>query len=169
MVNATFSRRAVGAGILFLAMALLVSVNLDQRLARQRGQLVDLEMLVVEQGGFVPASVRVRAGEPVHFRLHGGDVAHAVAFGPGVGVESGVIAPGERRTVTLTFEQPGVYTYYCNLWCSREHWRMRGVIEVVDEAGQLPPAPPDLVIAALATEGVDLDSGHGAAHAPAVP
>ena len=155
--------------MLFLAIALLVSVNLDQRLARQRGQIVDVAMFVAEQGGFAPASVRVRAGEPVHFRLHSGDVAHDVAFGPGAGVESGVIAPGERRTVTLTFVQPGVYTYYCNLWCSKEHWRMRGVIEVVDEAGQLPPAPPDLVIAALATEGVDLDSGHGAAHAPAVP
>ena len=169
MVNADFSRRAVGAGMLFLVMALVASFNLDQRLARQRGQIVDVEMFVAEQGGFAPASVRVRAGEPVHFRLHGGDVAHAVAFGPGVGVESGVIAPGERRTVTLTFAQPGVYTYYCNLWCSKEHWRMRGVIEVVDDAGQIPPAAPDPVIAALAAEGVDLDAAHGADHAQPAP
>ncbi len=165
MFTADFSRRVVGAGMLFLAVAIVVSFNLDQRLTRQRGQIVDIEMLVAEQGGFAPAGVRVRAGEPVRFRLHGGDVAHAVAFGPGLGVETGVIAPGERHEVTLTFDRPGVYTYYCNLWCSKEHWRMRGVIEVVDDAGRIPPAPPDPVIAALAAEGVDLDGAHGAAHA----
>ena len=39
-------------------MALVVSVNLDQRLTRQRGQIVDVEMFVAEQGGPVPGGLQ---------------------------------------------------------------------------------------------------------------
>ncbi len=173
MSHVRIPRRVAGAGVVFLAIALLTSLSLDQRLARQRGHIVDIDMVVAEQGGFAPASLRVRTGEKVTLRFHAGDVAHAVALGPGLDIDLGVIAPGESGEVSLTFAQPGVYTYYCNLWCSREHWRMRGIIEVADDTGKIPPAPPDPYIAALAAEGVELDSAHDAAHAasnlPAAP
>jgi mono/diheme cytochrome c family protein len=122
-------------------------------------------MSIAEQGGFAPASLRIQTGQTVRVRFHAGDVAHAVAIGPGLGVDLGVIAPGETKAVMLTFDRPGVYTFYCNLWCSPEHWRMRGVIDVVASDGSVPPAANDPVIAALTAAGIDIDSGHGAQQA----
>ena len=45
------------------------------------------------------------------------------------------VNPGEISEVTLTFDRPGKYTFYCTRWCSINHWRMRGVIEVTDAPG----------------------------------
>lgn len=162
-----FSSKLIRAGLIFLLLALLVSLNLGQRAERRRGQTVDIDMAIAEQGGFTPAALRIRAGEPVTLRFHGGDVAHAIAIGPGLGLDLGVIAPGETREITTSFAEPGVYTFYCNLWCSPEHWRMRGVIDVVDAGGSIPPAASDPVIAALIAAGIDIDAAHQAGHAGA--
>lgn len=139
-------------------MALFVSLNLGQRMDRQRNRHIMLDMAVAEQGGFSPASVRVQAGELATLDFYAGDVAHAVAIGPGMGVDLGTIPPGEHRSITVRFERPGVYTFYCNLWCSKEHWRMRGTIEVVDEDGGVAPAPVDPVIARLVAARFDIDA-----------
>ena len=37
--------------------------------------------------------------------------------------------PGKVTDVTLTFDKPGTYTFYCTRWCGVNHWRMRGVVE----------------------------------------
>lgn len=129
---------------------------------RQRAQLIDIAMSTAEQGGFTPASLSVRAGQTLRLRFHASDVAHAVAIGPGLGLDLGVITPGETKEITLTIDQPGVYTFYCNLWCSPEHWRMRGVIDVFAADGSLPPARNDPVIDALTAAGIDIDGVHGA-------
>jgi plastocyanin/mono/diheme cytochrome c family protein len=146
---------------LFLVMALLVSLNLGERTARRQAHTIDIAMSTAEQGGFTPASLRIQVGQTVRLRFHSSDVAHAVAIGPGLDIDLGVIAPGETKEVTLTIERPGVYTFYCNLWCSPEHWRMRGVIDVFAADGSLPPANSDPVIAALTAAGIDIDGAHG--------
>ena len=156
-----FLRPLTLAGGLFLVMALLVSHNLGERAARRQGQTIDIAMSTAEQGGFTPASLRVQAGQTLRIRFHASDVAHAVAIGPGLGLDLGVIAPGETKEVTLTIDRPGVYTFYCNLWCSPEHWRMRGVIDVFAADGSLPPASNDPVIDALTATGIDIDGVHG--------
>ncbi|HHW85305.1 MAG TPA: c-type cytochrome, partial [Chloroflexi bacterium] len=150
---------------LFLVMALLVSLNLGERTARRQVHVIDIAMSTAEQGGFTPARLRIQAGQTVRFRFHSSDVAHAVAIGPGLGLDLGVIAPGETKEVTLSIDRPGVYTFYCNLWCSPEHWRMRGVIDVFNADGALPPANNDPVIDALTAAGIDIDSAHGAQQA----
>jgi len=159
-----FSSKLTRAGLIFLLLALLVSLNLGQRMEHRRSQIVDIDMAIAEQGGFTPAALRVRAGEPVTLRFHGGDVAHAIAIGPGLDLDLGVIAPDETREITTIFAEPGAYTFYCNLWCSPEHWRMRGVIDVVDASGHVPPAAADPVIAGLTAAGMDIDAAHQAGH-----
>lgn len=147
---------------LFLVMALLVSLNLGERTARRQAHTIDIVMSTAEQGGFTPASLRIQAGQTVRLRFHSSDVAHAVAIGPGLGFDLGVIAPGQTKEVTLTIDRPGVYTFYCNLWCSPEHWRMRGVIDVFAADGSLAPPNSDPVIAALTAANIDIDSAYGA-------
>lgn len=129
-------------------------------------QIVDVTMRVPQEGGFAPAAITVQTGKPITLRFSALDVTHGVAIGPGLGVDLGHIDPGRVKEITLTFEQPGTYTYYCNAWCSPDHWRMRGTIQVIDPArpAYVPPASPDPVIEALVAEGVDLDSQHGDGH-----
>ncbi len=104
--------------------------------------------------------ITVKTGEPVTLRFSALDVTHGLAIGPGLGVDLGHVDPGQVKEITLTFDQPGTYTYYCNAWCSPDHWRMRGTIQVIDPANPnyVPPAQPDPVIAALIAEGVDIDA-----------
>ena len=130
------------------------------RLALAPTQVVDIRAAVPEAGGFQPDSVRVAVGQPVTLRFASLDVTHGVAIGPGLGVDLGHVDPGQVKEITLTFDRPGTYTYYCNSWCSPNHWRMRGVIQVYDPAHpEAQPTPQtDPVIAALLAEGVDIDA-----------
>lgn len=168
-------REAVALGVMLLILVGLPAITLGYqyvlrpRLASTR--VIDINAAAPEAGGFAPDTIQVEAGETVTLRFAALDVTHGVALGPGLGVGLGDIDPGQVKEVTLAFEQPGVYTFYCNTWCSPNHWRMRGVIEVRDPANPaaLPTPQRDPVIEALATEGVDIDANvhqEGSDHAP---
>lgn len=120
---------------------------------------IQVTAAVPEAGGFQPASFRVAKGETVTLRFTSVDVTHGVAIGPGLGVDIGDIAPGETRDVTLTFNEAGTYTFYCNNWCSPDHWRMRGILDIYDPSDPnfIPTPWHDPVIAALIEEGVNID------------
>jgi plastocyanin/mono/diheme cytochrome c family protein len=132
---------------------------------------IDIRASVPESGGFQPASFTVDAGETVILRFTSSDVTHGIAIGPGLDVDLGHVDPGQTKEATLTFDHPGTYTFYCNSWCSLNHWRMRGVVEVRDPANPNAVRTPqvDPVIATLAAEGVDIDKQHNNPDSPAEP
>lgn len=132
------------------------------RPATSPNRVIDVAAQVPEQAGFSPDAIRVAVGETVTLRFASMDVTHGVAIGPGLGVDLGPIDPGQMKEVTLSFDRPGIYTYYCTTWCSPEHWRMRGTIQVSDPANPeaFPSAAPDPVIEALISEGIDIDAVH---------
>lgn len=119
-----------------------------------------------------PGDLTAVAGEPLRLRLTSDDVVHSFAVGHGAGMPAGVAAvdilPGEISEVTLTFDRPGKYTYYCTRWCSVNHWRMRGVIEVSasaapaagDQSGSPAPAAeaPTPAAPLYLQLGLDLDA-----------
>ncbi|MFQ6014398.1 MAG: c-type cytochrome [Anaerolineae bacterium] len=94
-------------------------------------QLIDLTAQVPEVGGWRPEVVTVRVGEPVRLRVTSRDVIHGFAIGK-LGIEAGMIRPGETKVVEFIPERAGRFTFYCNVWCSPYHYRMRGVLEVID-------------------------------------
>jgi heme/copper-type cytochrome/quinol oxidase subunit 2 len=106
----------------------------------QHKQGTVLHARMAETGGWTPENLSVVVGEPLHLRLTSDDVTHGFAVGqmdrPGVDV-----IPGEMTDVTLVFDKPGKYTFYCTRWCSVNHWRMRGTIEVTDPHTEAEPAP----------------------------
>jgi len=132
------------------------------RPATSLNRVIDVAAQVPEQAGFSPDAIRVAVGETVTLRFASMDVTHGIAIGPGLGVDLGPIDPGQVKEVTLNFDHPGIYTYYCTTWCSPDHWRMRGTIQVSDPAKPeaLPPAAPDPVIEALISQGIDIDAVH---------
>lgn len=129
-------------------------------------RVIDIDAYVPEDGGFAPGAITVTMGEPVTLRFAAMDVTHGIAIGPGLDVDLGHVDPGQVKEITLTFDHPGTYTYYCNAWCSPDHWRMRGTIQVIDPNNPafVPPPQSDPVIEALIAEGVDIDAQHEAEH-----
>jgi mono/diheme cytochrome c family protein len=73
------------------------------------------------------------------------------------------IEPGKVTDVTLTFDKPGIYTFFCTRWCGLNHWRMRGTIEVNGPGAESESAP---TIPLYVTLGIDIDAPH---EAPIVP
>jgi hypothetical protein len=71
-------------------------------------------------------------------------VLHGLSI-PGLGVNIGEIYPGKVVEVEIMPRHPGRYAFACIRWCSVDHWRMRGVIEVEGPAAEaLPTEPPPL-------------------------
>ena len=117
---------------------------------------------VAENGGWNPEVLQAKVGEPLVLHLTSDDVTHGFAVG-GMPMQSVDVLPGKVTDVTLSFDKPGTYTYYCTRWCGINHWRMRGTIEVTgpgfDSAVSIPPP-------LYVTLGLDLDAPH---NSPLVP
>ncbi len=146
-----------------IAIVMLVGGFAWLNAPRPRVRTIDLHGMVAEAGGWSPASFTVGVGDLVQIRLRSGDVLHGFAIGqtdfPAVDVY-----PGRTIEMTVRFDRPGKYVYYCTKWCGLSHWRMRGTIEVV-------PTGPDQKPAASAPPlymrlGLDLDAPHPAAVTP---
>ena len=117
---------------------------------------ITLHARMPETGGWIPDNLTVAANQPLDLRLTSDDVQHGFAIGqsdqPAVDVNPGVITD-----LTLTFDQPGTYTYYCTRWCGVNHWRMRGTITVTGESEEQVVTPPLYV-----KLGLDIDANHEA-------
>jgi len=113
---------------------------------------IDLHARMPENGGWSVTTLRARVGEPIHLHITSDDVVHGFAIGqsdrPALEIE-----PGVYVDATLTFDQPGQYTFYCTRWCGPNHWRMRGTIEI---SGEEPAARPQ-ALALYLQSGIDID------------
>ena len=128
-------------------------------------KVIDLVARAPEAGGWLPEVITVNKGDTVRLRITGHDVVHGFAIGR-LGIDVGPIIPGDVTTVEFVADEVGRFTYYCNVWCSPYHYRMRGTLEVVD------PAAPDAPLAAEegpSFAGLDIDSPHEAEFYPASP
>lgn len=157
------AKREWAALLILGGLILLATLAVGYGWQRQ-GQTILVAASMPEAGGWKPGDIQALAGQPLHLRLTSRDVTHGFAVGkmnlPAVDIE-----PGEVSEVTLTFDEPGKYTYYCTRWCGPNHWRMRGTIEVLGN-GNSPvsqvPGPPLYV-----ELGLDIDAPHPAAVTPA--
>lgn len=125
----------------------------------QRTPLIHVSM--AEEGGWTPNTLKAKVGRPLELHLTSDDVMHGFAVGQ-IEMEPVDVAPGKVTDVTLTFDKPGIYTFFCTRWCGLNHWRMRGTIEVSGAVSDVPtPAVPLYV-----TLGIDIDAPH---ESPEVP
>lgn len=112
---------------------------------------------IAESGGWSPDVIQAKVGEPLHLKFTSDDVMHGFAVGQ-MDLTPVDIEPGKVSETTLTFDKPGIYTFFCTRWCGLNHWRMRGTIEVTGETDSSAPASPPLYV----TLGLNLDAPHPA-------
>lgn len=139
--------------VLVLVLGLSSMAFASRWLNRSRG--IDVHARMPEFGGWSPDVLNVDVGEPLILRMISDDVVHGFAVGQSSQPPIDVM-PGKVAEVSLTFDNPGTYTFYCTRWCGPNHWRMRGTIEV-NGALEIPgTTDPPLYL----TLGIDLDSPH---------
>ena len=148
----------------WLARALLINLILGLLLAifiaNQLDRSVEVRAVMPEKGGFLPDSLTTEVGVPLELNLISGDVMHGFAVGQ-TGWPAVDVLPGQMTEVTLTFDEPGTYTYYCTRWCGANHWRMRGTIEVTGDALTEETAVTQPVSTLLYVElNLDIDAPH---------
>ena len=149
----------IARGIVVLGLAVVISIPVIKTVHGSDAIVVHARM--AENGGWAPENMTIAVGEPLHLRLTSDDVSHGFAVGQ-LGQPAVEIKPGEMTDITLVFSKPGKYTFYCTRWCSLNHWRMRGTIEVTDPQAPAEPASPPLYV----TLGLDIDAVHKAAVTP---
>lgn len=106
--------RAVGLMALALSVAFLSAGCQGQSGASQS------VTIVLEDLRFTPNRIDAKVGVPLTVRLtNRGTERHDLNFEslhmPGLGGVESILDPGETRTVTLTFDQPGTHTFICTL------------------------------------------------------
>ena len=116
---------------------------------------------IAENGGWSPGVIHATVGKPLHLQLTSDDVVHGFAVGQ-MDMQSVDVLPGKVTDITLTFDKPGIYTFFCTRWCGLNHWRMRGTIEISGSNADPEPASPPLYVSL----GLDIDAPH---NAPATP
>jgi plastocyanin/cytochrome c553 len=151
------SRLLIVAGVL-----IVLTVPFIVRYFSGQG-VIEIHARLAESGGWSPSAIQAQVGVPLHLRLTSDDVMHSFAIGQSDMLPMD-IAPGKMTDLTLTFDKPGTYIYYCTRWCGANHWRMRGTIEVTGGETDVPqPEPSPLHV----TLNLDIDAPHPAAVIPA--
>lgn len=116
---------------------------------------------MAEDGGWNPNIIQAEVGKPLHIKITSDDVVHGFAVGQ-MEMQSVDILPGKVTDITLNFDKPGIYTFFCTRWCGLNHWRMRGTIEV--SGSPLDPEPATVPL--YLSLDLNLDAPHDA---PVVP
>ena len=116
---------------------------------------------MADTGGWNPDVLQAEVGRPLHLSFTSDDVVHGFAVGQ-MNREAVDVEPGKVTDVTLTFDKPGIYTFYCTRWCGLNHWRMRGTIEVSGSPSNVETPSVPLYV----TLGIDIDAPH---ESPVVP
>ena len=150
---------------LVILITLIVVTGLGVFLAwRGHQDGLTLHARTAEQGGWEPAAITARVGEPLNLRLTSDDVTHSFSVGK-LNMQPVDVYPGEVTELMLTFDRPGKYVYYCTRWCGPNHWRMRGTIEVMSPDGALAGPQPEQ--SPLYVElNLDIDAPHPASATP---
>jgi len=118
---------------------------------------------MAENGGWSPDVLQAEVGQPLHLKITSDDVVHGFAVGQ-MEMQSVDVLPGKVTDIALTFDKPGIYTFYCTRWCGLNHWRMRGTIEVTGASYLLEPASAPMYVSL----NLDIDAPHDAQSIPNV-
>jgi mono/diheme cytochrome c family protein len=150
---------------IFIAFPALLFGYQAWRTRAPNARVIDLVANAPANGGWQPDTIRVNVGERVRLRIAAPDVVHGFEI-PALGIAVDEILPGHVEEVEFVAMRAGRFAFACTRWCSADHWRMRGIVEVID------PANPNPVLPTFAPPlyqqlKIDIDATHPAQNVPA--
>lgn len=109
----------VGRAAVGLAVVLLIVIAVANRQAPSDGSSGVAEV-VLEEMRFKPNRINAKVGVALTVRLtNEGTQRHDLNFQsihmPGLGGAESILEPGETRSITLTFDEPGTHLFICTL------------------------------------------------------
>lgn len=134
--------------LLSLSIAIFAGNWIDNK------ETITIHASMPDKGGWSPNYIKVDQGETLKLKITSDDVLHGFAIGKS-DQPSVDIFPGKVTELTLSFDKPGKYVFYCDRWCGVDHWRMRGTIEVLGEGIEETSSPP-----LYQQLGLDIDAHH---------
>ncbi len=159
-------REAIAFSIVLAIILLLPASALGYQALQSRSdgvRTIDLVARAPGEGGWQPDTLRLALGERVRLRIASADVVHSFAA-PALGVAVDEVLPGHVVEVEFVADRAGRFAFACTRWCSPDHWRMRGTIEIVDPTGRdVPAARPQPPFKEL---GTDLDARRAVEQVP---
>jgi mono/diheme cytochrome c family protein len=126
--------------------------------------VIPLTANVPANGGWVPDTIRVNLGERVRLQISAPDVVHGFEI-PALGIQIDEILPGHMAEAEFVASRVGKFPFACTRWCSVDHWRMRGTIEVVDPKNPN-PTPPTFAPPLYQQLKINIDAVHPAQNIP---
>ncbi|MFZ2650855.1 MAG: hypothetical protein WA210_12210, partial [Burkholderiaceae bacterium] len=88
-------------------------------------------LMVAGRWYYLPATLRLEAGELYRLRMMAVDISHGASIQFGKGARMARLRPGSVTQVEMSFLQPGRYFMYCTVYCGPAHELMQAKIEVV--------------------------------------
>ena len=109
----------VGCAAVGLAVVLVIVIAVAGRQAPPDGSS-GVADVVLEEMRFKPNRINAKVGVPLTVRLtNKGTERHDLNFEsihmPGLGGVESILEPGETRSITLTFDEPGTHLFICTL------------------------------------------------------
>jgi heme/copper-type cytochrome/quinol oxidase subunit 2 len=83
-----------------------------------------------EKGNWSPDVIKVKKGKEVELEIRNVDVTTHGFYIPAIDLMVREIHPGEVKRVKFRIDKEGEYTFYCGVWCSDYHMKMKGKIVV---------------------------------------
>ncbi len=168
-MTAKSAKRELAAGLLVLVVLLLFPASLfayqGLRTHPTGVHVILLKASAPNHGDWQPKDISVGLGERVRLRIEAKDVVHGFAI-PDLGIQVDEILPGHVQEVEFVASKAGRFAFACTRWCSADHWRMRGVLEVIDPAQPANASTNQTGAPLFQQLGIDIDSPHLAQNVP---
>ncbi len=120
-------------GLTLSGVALVLAVFASSAMADGAVEMTEGSATDINTWGFTPPNITISAGQSVTW-MNSGSLAHT-ATAPGGQFDTGMVAPGESKTITLS--SPGTIAYQCT-----PHPWMKGMLTVLAAAAAAPAAAP---------------------------
>lgn len=116
----------VVAGLLYFLLSQLspARAGLGSTIPKQTHEIE----IGANQHGFQPSHIRVKSGKAVRIVVTDEDVSHGLTI-PDLNLTA-LRTTARKAVLEFTPQQPGTYTFRCNIQCGLDHDRMVGTLVV---------------------------------------
>lgn len=115
--------------IVLVMPAIILYPHFSSKSAHARPGEILLVARTFERGGFSPAQIRVKQGQPVRLRVLAQDATHSFQL-MHLGIDTGPIFTGTSKVIEFVANRPGTFPFYCNVRCSTRHENLMGLLIV---------------------------------------